>query len=420
MNVYQFATINDIWLDAGRHVFRVVVDGSGMGKGNFDYFTINQYFPPQFCDPEWWELEECRNGGGSWDYSICGCTYGCINRVCKYTSRVQLKSGAEIRAALLNSTMKLLGTVLVFAMLSLAGGCSTSQHAQTKVQRKPLEKHYREYKSPSNYAWRDRGYDPKTGNMITYDHKPRVELTDEKTGKYAFKWIGYDGKEKTVIFQRSDVLDVIVSASVTKVSDQQYSYTYQVQNLPSSASYLKRFMVQNFASDVVPEKSGVFFVLEVSKSSYQFREGHWLSFSDASDHVQIDPGQAVTVHLTSSAPPGLVECRATIETSLLAPPDEEMPSALENLLPGYEEFPKGYTIGPNESLKTLSSSDRVKYVLEKLPQIRDLGWITQDAFVRYQRFLQSNDLTSVLNRLDDDLKSEQITTELFAIIQTIK
>jgi hypothetical protein len=82
-NVYQFATINDIWLDAGRHVFRVVVDGTGMGKGNFDYFTINQYFPPQFCDPEWWELEECRNGGGSWDYSICGCQYGCITRQCE-------------------------------------------------------------------------------------------------------------------------------------------------------------------------------------------------------------------------------------------------------------------------------------------------------------------------------------------------
>jgi hypothetical protein len=75
--------MNDIWFDAGQHVFRVVIDGSGAGKGNFDYFTINPYFPPQFCNPEWWELEECRNGGGSWDYSICGCTYGCITRQCE-------------------------------------------------------------------------------------------------------------------------------------------------------------------------------------------------------------------------------------------------------------------------------------------------------------------------------------------------
>lgn len=79
-DVYQFVTVNDIWFGAGQHVFRVVIDGSGEGKGNFDYFTINPYFPPQFCDPEWWELDECRNGGGSWDYSICACQYGCITQ----------------------------------------------------------------------------------------------------------------------------------------------------------------------------------------------------------------------------------------------------------------------------------------------------------------------------------------------------
>jgi hypothetical protein len=304
-------------------------------------------------------------------------------------------------------------------LISLACVGSLLQ-AQTKVERQPLQKQQIEFRTPKYYALRDRGYDPKTGKVLTYDHEPRVDLLDEKTGKYAFKWIGYDGKEKTVIFQRGDVLDVIVSASVTKVSDQQYSYTYQVQNLPSSATYLKRFMVQNFASDVVPEKSGVFFVLEVSKSIHQFREGHWLSFSDASDHVQIDPGQAVTVHLTSSAPPGLVECRATIETSLLAPPDEEMPSALEDLLPRYEEFPKGYTIGPVEDLKARSSPDRVKYLLERLPQFRKLGWMTDESVGRYEQNLRRNDLQSVLKRMELDLKSEQITTEVFAIVQSMR
>lgn len=315
--------------------------------------------------------------------------------------------------------MRLFALILVFAAVALFAGCEASQYAQTKVQRKPLEKHYREYKTPSQYEPRDRGSDPRTGEMITYDHKPRVELLDEKAGKYAFKWIGYDGKEKTVIFQRGDVLDVIVSASVTKVSDQQYSYTYQIRNLPSSATYLKRFMVQNFASDVKRDH-GKFLALEVSKSIYQFREGNWLSFSDVSDHVQINPGQTVTVHLTSSAPPGLVECRASIETSIENTTDEEMPSALENLLPGFEEYPKGYAIGPVESLKTLSSSDRVKYVLEKLPQFRDLGWITDDALRRYKAQLQRNSVADLFNRLDEDLRSEQITTEVFAIIQSIR
>jgi hypothetical protein len=82
-DVYQFVAIDDIWLAAGQHVVRLVVDGTGSWKANFDYFTINPYFPPQFCDPEWWEIDECRNGGGSWDYSICGCQYGCITRACE-------------------------------------------------------------------------------------------------------------------------------------------------------------------------------------------------------------------------------------------------------------------------------------------------------------------------------------------------
>lgn len=83
-DAYDFATINDIWLDAGQHVIRVVTDGSGQGKGNFDYFTINPYFPPQVCNPEWWEIQDCQNGGGSWDYGLCGCQYyGCFNNVCE-------------------------------------------------------------------------------------------------------------------------------------------------------------------------------------------------------------------------------------------------------------------------------------------------------------------------------------------------
>ena len=62
-DAYQFVTVNDIWLDAGQRVIRVVIDGSGAGKGNFDYFTINPYFPPQFCNPEWWEIQDCQNAG---------------------------------------------------------------------------------------------------------------------------------------------------------------------------------------------------------------------------------------------------------------------------------------------------------------------------------------------------------------------
>ena len=315
--------------------------------------------------------------------------------------------------------MKYFAAILMFYILALLAGCSTSQHAQSKVQRKPLAKQRLEYKTPTNYEHRERGYDPKTGKAITYDHKPRVDLIDERSGRYALKWIGYDGKEKSVVFQRGDVLDVVVSATVSRTTNK-YVYTYKLENLPTSATYLKRFIVQNFAGDVTWRQGGPLVAFStMSNAIDQFREGNWLNFADLSDSVQINPGQTVEVQLTSAAPPGLVGCRASIET-ILDGAGEEMPAALENLLPGYNDFPKGYTIGPIESLKALSPADRVKYVLEKLPQFRDLGWITEDAFARYQQLLKTNDLTSVLKHLDNDLKSEQIATEVFAIIQTIR
>lgn len=316
--------------------------------------------------------------------------------------------------------MKWLLSVLLFGAQVFGVGCSSQQHAQTKVQRQPLEKQHREYKTPTNYEQRDLGYDPKTGKMITYDHKPRVELLDEKAGKYAFKWIGYDGKEKTVIFQRGDVIDVIVSASVSKTQEGQFLYSYQVQNLPSSGTYLNAFVVQNFSTDVQPDGKGQMLVLTVSSLIYKFREGNWVSFSDASDYVQINPGQAVRIQLASSAPPGLVGCGAVGGDPAMDGAGEDMPSALENLLPGYEEWPQGYTIGPVENLKTLSSEARVKYLLEKLPQFRKLGWMTDEAVVRYEQRLKSNDLEAVSNGLEQDLKSERITSEVFAIIQAIK
>lgn len=315
--------------------------------------------------------------------------------------------------------MKWLLLTLMLGLQPLGMACSSTQQAQAKVQRHPLEKHHREYKTPAEYEPRDLGYNPKTGEMITYDHKPRVELLDEKAGKYAFKWIGYDGKEKTVIFQRRDVIDVVVSSSASKTAGGRYLYRYEVQNLSTSATYLKRFIVQTFAADSEPDRNGAFFPGVMSSAIDVFKDGNWISFADVSDNVQIDPGQTVRVQLVSAASPGLVECRATAET-ILEGTGEHMPSVLENMLPGYKEFPKGHTIGPVDSLKTLSSQERVKYVLDKLPQFRKLGWMTDDAVARYEQELNRNDLEALWNRLEQDLKSEQITTEVFAIIQAMK
>ncbi|HKR61671.1 MAG TPA: carbohydrate-binding protein, partial [Pyrinomonadaceae bacterium] len=82
--IYQFVSVNNIPLEGGQRTLSVVIDGSGPDKGNFDYFTIDPYYPPQICDPEWWEIQDCQNSGGSWDYGLCGCVYyGCYNRQCE-------------------------------------------------------------------------------------------------------------------------------------------------------------------------------------------------------------------------------------------------------------------------------------------------------------------------------------------------
>lgn len=75
-DAYQSVTFDDIWIEAGRHVVSIVVEGWGQGTGNFDYFTINPYTPPWVCDPSWWEISNCQQSGGNWDYGLCGCNYG--------------------------------------------------------------------------------------------------------------------------------------------------------------------------------------------------------------------------------------------------------------------------------------------------------------------------------------------------------
>jgi hypothetical protein len=75
-DAYQSVTFDDIWIEAGRHVVSIVVEGTGQGKGNFDYFTLNPYTPPWVCNPEWWDTQNCQQSGGYWDYGLCACNYG--------------------------------------------------------------------------------------------------------------------------------------------------------------------------------------------------------------------------------------------------------------------------------------------------------------------------------------------------------
>ncbi len=297
-------------------------------------------------------------------------------------------------------------------------GCA-AQKAQTVVHRQPLERLLREYRTPTKYKLRVRDYDPRTGDPITYDHKPRIEVIDVQARKYAFKWIGFDGLEKTATFQSGDAVDVMVSATVSSMESAKYLYSYDVKNLPSSGANLKRFVVQTFASDVKPEKGGALFPGFFSQEIPSFSQGKWLDFADARYYEQIYPGQAVTVHLTSSAPPGLVECRASAET-VVEGADEDTPEDLDSLLIGFDEYPHGYTIGPVEALDNRNAGERTKYLLDKLPAFRRAGWIAEDAANQYEQYLRNGDLQSVRRRIEQDLKAQQIAREVYGIIDAMK
>ncbi len=345
--------------------------------------------------------------------------------------------------------MKWLLLILLFGLQILCTACSFQQQAQSVAQRKPLEKRQHEYKSPTDYELRNRGYDPKTGEILTYDHKPRVEMIDEKSGKYAFKWIGYDGKEKTVIFQRNDAIDVIVSAAVSRTPEGLYLYTYKVENLPSSGSHLSLIIIQNFAADSKPvEIEGMtpncrdliildsfrkapcetlkmnmehsFFIGQMSNWIEQFKEGSWIGIAPLSETEKYEPGRSLEVKIVSKAAPGVVKCHAAGGQGGLKGAGEHMPFVLENLLPGYEDYPKGYTVGPVDNISSFSDTERVKYLLDKLPLFKKSGWITDDIMQKYDKLLKAGDLDSILKRIENDLKSEAITTEVFSIIQAMK
>ena len=90
------------------------------------------------------------------------------------------------------------------------------------------------------------------------------------------------------------------------------------------------------------------------------------------------------------------------------------------MLPGYEQFPHGYTVGPVDELQKFSSSEKTKYLLDHLPLFKKAGWITDQALQRYEAQLKNGGLDKIFAHAEEDLRAEQITTEVFAIIQGLK
>lgn len=309
----------------------------------------------------------------------------------------------------------LLTTVLAF-------GLATS-FAQ-KLQRLPLQKKKIELKSPSSWSKSVR-VDPQTKKEIPYDPKPRIELADARAGKYNMKWIGYDGKEKVIVYQRPDCVDVVAAALTTRSSSGTYEYEYNVQSLATSGDYLNGFSVQNFSTAITPKRPSMVndvFIGNMASDSFGSKEGNWIRFAPVPPHPKVQPGQIVKLKLYSSSPPGLVMCRVDGGSRVMKGVGEDLPQELEVSLDilGYEAWPSGYTIGPVDRLRSISQQEKIAYLLKVIPTFKQQGWITPQASLNYEQLLRRNDLQGLSKRIAGDLKASSITSEVFAIVEAMK
>jgi len=228
----------------------------------------------------------------------------------------------------------LLTIILVFSLEN-----SSAQN----LQRLPLQKKKVELKSPSSWSERFVKVDPRTNKEIYYDPKPGIEMADAKAGKYNLRWIGHDGKEKVVIYQRPDCVDVVVAASTTISSSGTYAYEYTVRNLATSGDYLNGFAVQNFSSTVSPKRPSMInevLVGDMTSGIFGSKEGNWVRFAPVPPHPKVQPGQIVRFKLYSSSPPGLVMCRVDGGNRVMKGAGEDMPEELEASLDalGYQAW----------------------------------------------------------------------------------
>lgn len=305
--------------------------------------------------------------------------------------------------------------ITAIALASVVAAVSGQPAAgRTRV---PLSKQAIALESPSQYAFREK-VDRASGKLTRFDHKPTVESLDPKLGTYALTWIGLDGRERRVVYQRPDAIDLVVEATVNRPTPGRYRYSYRVHNLPSGGQRLSGFAVQTFSNDVEPRFQPHVYIGSVTK---YLGSGVWIRFAPLDSFIPpVVPGSIATFQLESSTPPGLVDCTASGGALGIDGVDEEMPSELEAVLPGYEAWPRGRTVGPDERLQNLSSAERSRQLVAWFPEFERLGWMTVDARHEYSGLLERDAVAILVGLAERDLASSRITTEVFAVIKGLE
>ena len=143
----------------------------------------------------------------------------------------------------------------------------------------------------------------KEGRPIFQDPQPRV--VDLGKGKYGFRWIGSRGQELQVIFERPDMIDVVVEASVVPAIGGQLRYRYRVRSLRRSLQLLSRFAVQTFSKTTIPARDPRWYVGPFKVGFKEYSEGQWIAFGFLYSQLKVYPGEEVKVTMKSTDPPGL-------------------------------------------------------------------------------------------------------------------
>jgi hypothetical protein len=292
-----------------------------------------------------------------------------------------------------------------------------SAEAQPLPVRTPLARSDVDLVSPKTYLKRTRT-DPKTGVAAEYDPQPRFVSVDSGRGLYRLQWVGYDGKTKTILYERPDRLDAIVVADANRLSSGGYRYRFQLQVLARSKQPVHHFVVQTFSSDATPVKQVGVFAGTTNKVATAFATGTWFMFSVTRTLLpQSGPGRTIAFEMDSKSPPGLVECRASGVQGGLDGAGEEPPAELFDALPGYNAWLRGLTIGPTATLSTQSRAQQLAQFREWLPQFERAGWVGAERRKRYDELSARGDARTLMSDVESDLKTGATTSEVAAIVR---
>ena len=198
--------------------------------------------------------------------------------------------------------------------------------------------------------------------------------------------------------------------------------------LPSTPTYFREFIVQTFAPDTEPiqldkrllpvNEQHRFLILQQSNANPIFADGVWWNSAFVGKKEErVWGSNTIEFQFTSTSLPGIVNCKATGGEITTKGVGEDIPSVLVDEIPIFEDLAWGYTIGPVESLATLTKSEKAKYLLDNLPKFQEAGWMSEGTAKNYEALFKQEDLSGAFEKAKKDFENEFITSEVFYIIE---